>query len=378
MPPLWDPPSEATQLEQDSGRYFRDQNAARHPKHPIEPAVKITLSQNPELDTGGYDVFACTSTLGSLLRFLKNHDKPFRFTVEAVGNTIFFVRRENAPGEVIAGPKGYGPTGHGHVFPERYTRWQTGTEGSVSHQRIISYDFAGLKFLVRFEADGYLDEELGQEVKEDASTRSGGERKRASDDLEIDNVKVRSGGRLIPQHAVFELKTRGSHKRDEDHLADNLPRMWTAQIPFFVLALHKWGLFTPEEITIQDIREDVKDWQETNQDLLHQYSNLLKRLVALARDPDFGKYEVCLSQPGVLEIRKQGGTVFSPLSSPLTWIWGDCDGSESDLKSDGVAVGAEEDQDAAEFSDDDDEFAQDFTACSESCDYCGRCKYKLR
>lgn len=44
--------------------------------------------------------------------------------------------------------------------------------------------------------------------------------------------------------------------------------------------------------------------QETNQDLLHQYSNLLKKLVALARDPDFGKYEVCLSQPGVLENRQ--------------------------------------------------------------------------
>lgn len=110
---MWDPPQGATKLPQDSGKYFRDQNAARHPSHPMEPAVKAVLAQNPDLQTGSFDVFGCTSTLGNLLRFLKHDEKSFRFTVEAVGQTVFFVRRENAPDEVIAGPKGFGPTGHG-------------------------------------------------------------------------------------------------------------------------------------------------------------------------------------------------------------------------------------------------------------------------
>jgi hypothetical protein len=79
----------------------------------MEPAVKAVLMQNPHLDTANIDIFGCTSTLGSLLRFLKNDDKLFRFTVEAVGNTVFFVRRENAADELIAGPRGFGPTGHG-------------------------------------------------------------------------------------------------------------------------------------------------------------------------------------------------------------------------------------------------------------------------
>lgn len=113
MPPLWDPPLEATKLPQTSGRYFRDQNAARHPEHPMEPAAKATLAQSPGTDTGSFDIFGCTSTLGNLLRFLKKDDKPFRFTVEAVGRTVFFVRRENAPVEIMAGPNGFGPTGHG-------------------------------------------------------------------------------------------------------------------------------------------------------------------------------------------------------------------------------------------------------------------------
>ena len=83
----------------------------------MEPAVNAVLTQHPRFDTENIDLFGCTSTLGGLLRFLKYHDKTFRFTVEAVGRTVFFVRRENAPDELIAGPRGFGPTGHGRSIP---------------------------------------------------------------------------------------------------------------------------------------------------------------------------------------------------------------------------------------------------------------------
>ena len=79
----------------------------------MEPAVKAVIAQVPDIKTDQFDLFSCTSTMGSLMRFLKNHDKPFRFTVEAVGRTVFFVRRENAPDELIPGPKGFGPVGYG-------------------------------------------------------------------------------------------------------------------------------------------------------------------------------------------------------------------------------------------------------------------------
>lgn len=116
MPAVWDPPAGETKLEQDSGEYLRDQNAGRYPKHPMEPAAKAVLAQNPDFSTGDVDIFGCTSTLGNLIRFLKGHDKGFRFTVEAVGRTVFFMRRENAPDEKMAGPRGFGPTGHGELI----------------------------------------------------------------------------------------------------------------------------------------------------------------------------------------------------------------------------------------------------------------------
>ena len=234
---------------------------------------------------------------------------------------------------------------------------------------------------MRFEADGYLENELSQEEREDDTSHpreEHGDEARAT--LSIDNIQTRSGGKLIPQHAIFELKTRGAQKKGEDQIADHLPRMWTAQISFFVLAFHEWGLFKPEDIKIRDVRGDVASWQDENQELLRRFSTLLEKLVSMARDPQIGKYEVCLQQAGILEIRKQGGIVPSPLPSPLTWIWADQEDSDSGSSSRDVFVGAEtsDTDDMAAHSDADDEFTEDFTACSGACGYCGRCPYKRR
>ncbi|KAK6440097.1 hypothetical protein LTR95_003680 [Oleoguttula sp. CCFEE 5521] len=373
LPPLWKPLKVATQLPQDAGEYLRDQNAARYPKHPLEPAASVVLAQDAEFDTQRADIFACTSTLGNLLRFLKGDEKSFRFTVEAVGKTVFFTRRENAPDEKILGPKGYGPTGHGHTFPEHYTQWEFSCKGSTSHQRIVSYDFNGLHLALRFEADGYLED---KEPRIDEASHAGSQ----GSIPEIEGLKVQRGGHLVSQSSIFELKTRSIYKKDEDHLSDNLPRLWLAQIPHLTLAFHEYGMFKPENISVREVHSELQQWQTDNADLLCRYGRLLKKLIALARDPNFGKYEVCYSTPGQLEVRHQGGTVFSPLSSKATEDWLSRDDVASDSDSSGIILGADEnDSDGAALSDEDDDgFVLDYTVCSDACDYCGRCRYKSR
>lgn len=236
---------------------------------------------------------------------------------------------------------------------------------------------------MRFEADGYLEEELAQEGEHDQGDATNGDSARAGK-LEIDNISVRSGGRPIPQHSIFELKTRGVHKKDDDHMSEHIPRMWLAQIPFFVLAFHQYGLFKPEDITVQDVRKEVATWQDNSQALLRKLSVLLEKLVSMARNPDIQKFEVCVQKQGLLEIREQGGIVSSPLPSPLIWIWADHEDEDEDedskSSSDGVSVGSQmADPDVIAHSDaEDDDFAEDFTACSDACDYCGRCLYKTR
>ena len=91
-PPMWNPPREATELDEDEGEYFRDPNAARYPSHPMQPAVEAIFRENPDLSTSCIDIVACSSTLGNLLRFVRSTGGGFRFIVEVIGSTVFFVR----------------------------------------------------------------------------------------------------------------------------------------------------------------------------------------------------------------------------------------------------------------------------------------------
>jgi len=88
----------------------------------------------PDFNAQEVDVFGCGSTFGNLLRFARNveTEKPFRFLVEVVGKTVFLIRRENSPKEVIADIRGYG-----HSFPEANTTWDADLQSSDTHQRII-------------------------------------------------------------------------------------------------------------------------------------------------------------------------------------------------------------------------------------------------
>ena len=63
------------------------------------------------------DIIGCGNTLNNLFRFARGDAASFRMLVEVIGNTVFFIRRENSPTEVYTGIRGYG-----HTFPEANIR----------------------------------------------------------------------------------------------------------------------------------------------------------------------------------------------------------------------------------------------------------------
>ncbi|KAL2255186.1 hypothetical protein VTK26DRAFT_3909 [Humicola hyalothermophila] len=310
-PPLWTPQANPRPLKEDSGRYFRDKNAARYPKHPVEPAVIASLLAEPEL-ASKLDLFACGSTLGNLLRFVTGPDKSFRMLVYKVQNTVFLVRRENSPTELIPDVRGFG-----HTFPEANTTWEPDVKGSASHQRLLRYDFGGLDILVRFEADGYFKgpgtESANPPTASSSSTTvqdllksfstvtispplTGAPPGTSSPSLPtapsptptITSLRIltpvahasphHSSTAAVPSSsppaptptphaALFDLKTRSIHTRQhphpdsnpnpksKDHLALSLPRLWTTQIPTLILAFHTHGHFRRSDTEIHDMRE---------------------------------------------------------------------------------------------------------------------------
>jgi len=57
-------------LDEDSGEYFRDPNAARDPHFPVEPAIRAVFASHPDFKVAAIDIVGCGSTIGNLLRSL--------------------------------------------------------------------------------------------------------------------------------------------------------------------------------------------------------------------------------------------------------------------------------------------------------------------
>ncbi|KAH0562482.1 hypothetical protein GP486_002828 [Trichoglossum hirsutum] len=379
-PPAWTPLQTPEKLKEDSGEYFRDPNAARFPNYPTEPAVHAIFSQQPDFSASSIDIFACGSTMGNLLRFVRKIDKPFRFLVEVVGNTVFFIRRENSPTELI--PRVYG---YGHTFPEAYTTWDMDVKGSESHQRIIQYTFNGLKCLVRFGSDGYFrspNPEAGLQHQStsaklvettDKALAAFALSSPAHQKSPLTPLTIKPGGERVPQSSIFDLKTRSIRKIDQDTLAEELPRLWIAQIPNFVLAYHSYGTFT--HIREQNVCKEVSAWETENEESLQRLGVIIRKIIEFVKSKSETKLEVRRVGTGVLELREPEGD-FEVLPPEIKALWTggyrDSEGEEENHISDPIRDNSEYHKDT------DDESTEDYTACSaDGCGYCGHCSYRV-
>ncbi|KAH8692474.1 hypothetical protein GQ44DRAFT_832853 [Phaeosphaeriaceae sp. PMI808] len=374
-PPRWTPLHIAQRLNEDNGQYYRDPSTARYPEFPMAPIVQAVLDTEPSFPTELVDIVACGSTLGNLLRFVRGQDKAFRFAVETIGNTVFFLRKENDPKEIIEGVRGYG-----HTFPEAYTTWEKDVKGSETHQRIIQYKFGGHTCLIRFESDGYIkDNETPDKSRAGSSSLSV-----EGDDLlsalhktvitqpaisksSVSNgLKIEHGGCEISQDAIFDLKTRSGRRKIEIDMSDVYPLLWIKQIPNFIIAYHDGaGLF--QDIRVQEVRKDIQKWEEDNMDAIRRLAELLDEIVAFARK-DSGLLEVYSSGAHNLEIHRQYGQGKRTLPDDLMDTWAKDANFELAL--------SDSDHGGYTLNGDSDEDEPDYTACtSEDCGYCGKCTY---
>jgi hypothetical protein len=368
----------------------------------MEPVVRSIFEANPNLDTQDIDVFGCGSTFGNLLRFARNvdTDKPFRFLVEVVGETVFLIRRENSPKEVIADIYGYG-----HTFPAANTTWDADVLNSETHQRIIRYELGHINIMIRFEADGYFAEKVpakktfaNREVNEDSLVSAlAGNTISEHKPKKSDSLKTTRGQGSVPHSAIFDLKTRSIKKKYHDTtVSDQIPRLWVRQIPSFVLAYHEDGLFRSEEVTVHNTKPDVERWESDNQGAVRTLISLIKQIADVVKAIPARKLEVRYRDGLGLELREQVQGVASVLPSDLAAQWaGKSNRAEStggvplgDYSVDrvvgfekdgsiekGVALG-EDTHDALDDEEYDWDRKEDYTACSmETCNYCGHCSY---
>ena len=316
-PPAWTPPATDRKLKPDSEDVFRDINAARYATYPLEPTFRSLQAMQPLYDLKAVDVVGCGSTLGNLLRFAGSQSRPFRFDVDVIGDTVLFVRRETSPTELITGLHGYG-----HTFPEAYTTWDSEVRNSCSHQRIVQYEFGGLKVLLRTETDGYVRDAGAKASSSTTSSRSQIPVDEVLETMAVSSstqvaqdqpLQLKMQGIKIRQDQVFDIKTRASYKAFDTN--EILPRLWLNQTSKFLIAYHQFGLFDKPEV--KDVRGDVIRWENDNSALLARFHALVKRIVDVVLDSDQKQCEVSCSGQGHLKITKQIGQGRRALSSGL-------------------------------------------------------------
>lgn len=374
----------------------------------MEPSVLACLETDPSIPSKT-DIVTCGSTLGNLLRFVRGQDKTFRMLVEKVENTVFFIRRENSPRELIPNVRGYG-----HTFPQAYTTWDADVPGSVSHQRIVSYNFAGLDIVARFEADGYLPSKSTSPIappksKSDKETsidglanlllaaQVGGRKLPPPTSTSTSTLQIKQGTSSVDQTAIFDLKTRSIRsKLTKDHLDQELPRLWVSRIPNFILAFHTRGEFKNEDIQIKDVRADVARWETDHATDLAHLAALIHRILDVVSQHPNGKIEVSHQEIGTLHIHEQLPGAGDVLSAGVRARWESLSMSRDettavgmDEKVNGENMNGSEPSTASDNEDDYDTDGgggggiewdekpdqDDFTACTEKCGYCGKCSY---
>ncbi|KAI1145920.1 hypothetical protein F4825DRAFT_473350 [Nemania diffusa] len=362
-PASWKPPKLPCQLPSDHGDYLRDQNGARFPDHPIQPAVQALFALNDTFDPSSIDIMGCASTLGDILRFVRSIESTFRFDVEVVGNTLFLIR--NSKNDVIPDVRGYG-----HSFLAAFTSSDPDDGDIKSHQRVVSYNFGGLKCLVRFECDAYL-------LKCDDHDTLVTEPNLSLLSPPLDSIRLQKAGTIVPQDSIAEIKTK-SRFVGVIQKSDHLPRLWVRQIPHFITGYHDRGTF--QDVEVNDVRQDLLTWEIQHQDELKKFASILRQLLTEVKRSSHLKLEIYRAGTGPLQLRERPDPVGQALPSSWRDRWvirpepgrvslaNGNDDSDEDSETYPSARMSSEESDSSEA-----DFSFDYTACSTACGYCGNC-----
>ena len=286
LPPVWCGDNAPRLVKQDSGLVYIAQNAARHPESPLEPLFRALYIENPSFDISSVDVISDRNNIRKLLSFVDPNSDPhgvkdFSMRMELVNGTAIFHREETKTQEFI-GPDDF--RGFGHEFEKAHTHDQIRL--STGHHRVVSYRLGGLRFVIRHETDGYVDD--GASTPASKQQLAGDDISNLLESLSISQpavvkdtasaaskLTVHQEGRPIALESTLEIKTRVHHKPLK--IADAAPQLWLSQTPKLVRAYHNRGIFSAA--VVEDVSKEIKRWEGANQEKLGRLVTLLASII---------------------------------------------------------------------------------------------------
>ncbi|KAK0245001.1 hypothetical protein EDD85DRAFT_782972 [Armillaria nabsnona] len=184
----------------------------------------------------------CHSLL-CLTAFAHAQRRGFRMDLQLAGSKTILCTRWEPRVVMNANPGGYGRS-----FELMRTRPALGCEHATSHHRVITYDLAGMKMVVRAEVDACLPDPNGK----------------AADVQEV------------PQSALVELTTKSSPRNRRWSYKDM--QMCLSQTPNLIYGVHQNGVFN-KVVKKKKNLDNVKDHRESKLRLLRRVLEDVQQLV---------------------------------------------------------------------------------------------------
>ncbi|PLB51277.1 hypothetical protein P170DRAFT_425522 [Aspergillus steynii IBT 23096] len=268
--------------------YIHDPNTTSYPAYPLLPALEALLHTHPSYDTVSIDVVTCSQTIEHLLRLLFEKGSRFRILLQAFGNTVFFLPRQETQ-DLRPDLKGYRDS-----FPEWVAPWSQDVSGSRSHHRVLEYEIGGLKCVVSGEGEGYVPEfEKGKgravERNPEAEAEAVGEEFTALSGYSEDSepLLILEGGAAVPRNAVCDIETcsvlNQSQGQNQNEVVDHqkMARMWARQVQNTLVGFHQDGVFS--RVEVKNVRDEIMEWQSAQGKRIKKFTELLGEMVDFAR-----------------------------------------------------------------------------------------------
>ncbi|KAL2048361.1 hypothetical protein N7G274_000272 [Stereocaulon virgatum] len=178
-------------------------------------------------------------------------------------------------------------------------------QGSTSHHRIVTYEFGGMRFLVRYAVDAYLHGRAEALMRTEgiqiarlgplvdwALSRGLSAAAPSSTLPHTTPVTVITGGHNIPHASTLELVTRAKNSKTPFRLQSKLSSLWISQTQNLVTAFHqnahtgrsKFYGARYDDVKVEDVGIMVNEWEGANQMTLRKLITCLKRLIEVAKE----------------------------------------------------------------------------------------------
>ncbi|SJL11902.1 uncharacterized protein ARMOST_15316 [Armillaria ostoyae] len=249
-PRIWRNKPTPFTIRPDSGNHFCDQNGYRLPNTPLLPILvaidEMAARAEIPIDWPSVDFITDRNGLRKLLDWVGGTKQSFRIDLQLAGTKTVLCNRW----EPKARLKVFG--GYGYNFEDTMTHAAPGCErSSAGHHRIVTYDLAGLKMVVRCETDAC---HAPQNVPSSSTSRQSAQRvstatfsKSTTSTHAVDPstfLTVIHAGKPVASESVIELTTRKGLRGSTQKLKNKYQQLYFSQTPELIVGLHNNGRFT--------------------------------------------------------------------------------------------------------------------------------------